>query len=158
MAVPSLKSRAAPPLVELSAPHTATHDLSIVIVTHNGRDLAIETIESARQAIDGISVEWVVVDCGSSDDTPDAIEARWPEIDVRRLEYVGFAAGNNAGFAITRGRYLLALNPDTLVRCGRFKDLVAAMHARPQVGVSSVIQERVGGTFRSIRRDPSVAR
>jgi|tagenome__1003787_1003787.scaffolds.fasta_scaffold20979834_4 N-acetylglucosaminyl-diphospho-decaprenol L-rhamnosyltransferase len=160
MAVPSLKSQAPPPppLVELSAPDTATHDLSIVIVTHNGRDLAIETIESAREASDGISVEWVIVDCGSSDDTPDAIEARWPEIDVLRLENVGFAAGNNAGFAVARGRYLLALNPDTLVRWGQFKDLVDAMDARPQVGASSVIQERVDGSFQSIRRDPSVTR
>src|SRR3954454_9791743 len=160
MAVPSLKSQAPPPppLVELSAPDTATHDPSIVIVTHNGRDLAIETIESAQEASDGISVEWVIVDCGSSDDTPDAIEARWPEIDVLRLQNVGFAAGNNAGFAVARGRYLLALNPDTLVRWGQFKDLVDAMDARPQVGASSVIQERVDGSFQSIRRDPSVTR
>jgi N-acetylglucosaminyl-diphospho-decaprenol L-rhamnosyltransferase len=133
-------------------------DLSIVIVTHNGRDMALETLESAMAHVGGASVEWVIVDCGSTDGTPDAIEARWPEIEVMRLPNIGFAAGNNAGFKVARGRYLLALNPDTLVRWGEFKALVDAMDERPQIGASSVIQEEDDGSFQSMRRDPSVVR
>jgi GT2 family glycosyltransferase len=133
-------------------------DLSIVIVTHNGRDMALETIESARAHAGGASVEWVIVDSGSTDDTPDAIEARWPDIEVIRLANIGFAAANNAGFAAARGRYLLALNPDTIVRWGRFSALVEAMDARPRVGAASVIQEESDGSLQSIRRDPSVWR
>src|SRR4051812_18168180 len=82
-------------------------DLSIVIVTHNGRDMALETIESARSSLGETHVEWVIVDSGSADDTPDAIEARWPEIEIMRLPNVGFAAANNAGFKVARGRYVL---------------------------------------------------
>jgi hypothetical protein len=106
----------------------------------------------------GVTVEWVIVDSGSSDDTPSAIETRWPWIEVMRLSNVGFAAANNAGFAAARGRYLLALNPDTVVRWGCFRTLVDAMDARPRVGAASVIQEEADGSMQSIRRDPTVAR
>lgn len=136
----------------------ARPDLSIVIVTHNGRDLAVDTIDSAMSRLGEIAVEWVIVDSGSTDDTPETIEERWPEIEVMRLPNVGFAAANNAGFAAARGRYLLALNPDTRVRWGRFRTLVEAMDARPRVGAASVIQEESDGSLQCIRRDPSVAR
>jgi len=133
-------------------------DLSIVIVTHNGRELTLTTIESAMATLGDLSVEWVIVDSGSTDDTPDAIEARWPDIAVTRLPNVGFAAANNVGFELAQGRYLLALNPDTEVRWGQFLSLVEAMDARPQVGAASVIQEEADGSLQSIRRDPSVGR
>src|SRR5690349_3441857 len=122
-------------------------DLSIVVVTHNRRDLALETIESAMTAIGDLAVEWVVVDSGSTDDTPDAIEARFPEIEVMRLPNVGFAAANNAGFQVARGRYFLALNPDTVVLSGDFQALVEAMDERPRIGASSVIQVEADGKF-----------
>jgi GT2 family glycosyltransferase len=139
-------------------PRPAEPDLSIVVVTHNGRDLALGTLESARSKLGELAVEWVIVDSGSTDDTPDAIEARWPGIEVMRLPNVGFAAANNVGFAAARGRYLLALNPDTEVRWGRFRTLVDAMDQRPQIGAASVIQEEADGSLQSIRRDPSVGR
>jgi N-acetylglucosaminyl-diphospho-decaprenol L-rhamnosyltransferase len=160
MAAPSSNSpmHPAPLPVERADGEPATVDLSIVVVTHNGRDMAIETLESAMQHIDGISVEWIIVDCGSTDGVAEAIEERWPQIDVTRVANIGFAAGNNVGFELARGRYLLALNPDTLVRWGQFKAWIDAMDARPRVGASSVIQEEADGSFQSMRRDPSVTR
>src|SRR5215207_3394736 len=139
---------------EVTAAPPATVDLSVVIVTHNGRELALATIESAMSGAAGVGVEWIVVDSGSTDGTPDAIAARWPEIVLERLDNVGFAAANNAGFGLCRGRYVLALNPDTELRRGGFADLVAALDARPDVGAASVIQEEPAGYLKSIRRDP----
>lgn len=136
----------------------AVPDLSIVIVTHNGCRLALETIESAMSHAGTVVVEWVIVDSGSSDGTPEAIEARWPRIAVTRLANVGFAAANNVGFARSTGRYVLALNPDTRVRWGRFETLIAALDNRPGIGAASVLQEEADGTLQSIRRDPTVGR
>lgn len=136
----------------------AEPDLSVVIVTHNGRELALATIESAMARLGDVAVEWVVVDSGSTDDTPMAIELRWPGIQVIRVDNIGFAAANNVGFRVARGRYVLALNPDTEVRWGRFQTLVEAMDERPRVGAASVIQEESEGHFQCIRRDPSVRR
>ena len=152
----SITSDATSPRTQPAA--SARPDLSVVVVIHNGRDLALATLESAMASVGDLEVEWVIVDSGSTDDTPDAIERAWPGIDVLRLPNVGFAAANNAGFAAARGRYLLALNPDTLVRWGRFQTLVDAMDARPRVGAASVIQEEFDGRLQSIRRDPSVPR
>lgn len=135
-----------------------TPDLSILIVTHNGRHLTMAMLESAMESSRGISVEWLVVDSGSTDGTPDAIGERWPEVQVTRLENVGFAAANNVGFKAARGRYVLAINPDTIISAGEFRTLVEAMDARPSVGAASVIQLEPDGSRQSMRRDPSVGR
>jgi hypothetical protein len=151
---------ASPLPADLAAPAAAAvaPDLSIVIVTHNGRELALATIESAMAKLGGATVEWVIVDSGSTDDTPAAIEARWPQIEVIRVDNIGFAAANNVGFDAARGRYLLALNPDTEVLWGRFEALVRAMDERPDVGAASVIQEEADGSLQCIRRDPTIGR
>src|SRR5256885_16641362 len=70
-------------------------DLSVIVVTHNGRDLALRTLSSARAHAAGLACEWIVVDSGSHDGTPDAISALWPDIKVVRQDNVGFAAANN---------------------------------------------------------------
>ena len=138
---------------------TAAPDLTIVIVTHNGRELALTTLRSARAATAGIAVEWIVVDSGSSDGTPDAIEEHYPDIEVLRAENRGFAAANNVGIRRALGRYILLLNPDVEVVGGTISDLVQAMDGRPHVGIASVIQRGSGGELQhSIRRFPSVGR
>jgi GT2 family glycosyltransferase len=137
-------------------PSLAPPALSVIVVTHNGRELALRTFESMMSEAADLPVEWIVVDSGSTDGTPNAIEERWPEIEVTRLDNVGFAAANNVGFAMARGRYLLALNPDTEVRWGSFGALVEKLDANPAVAAASVIQEEADGSLQCIRRDPSL--
>lgn len=134
-------------------------DLSVVVVTHNGRAMAIQTLRSARAATGPIAVEWLVVDSGSTDHTPAAIEAAWPDIAVTRLSNVGFAAGNNVALQHARGRYVLLLNPDVEVHSGDLAVLVAELDARPDVGAASVTQiGPQGQNLFAIRRFPSPAR
>ena len=134
-------------------------DLSVVVVTHNGRDLATLALRAARERLGPIRVEWLVVDSGSTDGTPEAVEAAFPDIEVLRLANVGFAAGNNAVLRHARGRHVLLLNPDMEITTGTLAELVAAMDARPEVGASSVIQEwPEGGVQPTIRRFPSAGR
>lgn len=134
-------------------------DLSVVVVTHDGRDLALETLSCARAATGGAAVQWLVVDAGSTDGTPDAIESRFSDIDVLRLPNVGFAAANNAVLPRARGRYVLLLNPDVEIETGTLADLVHALDQRPDVGAASVVQrDGDGELLRSIRRFPSPAR
>lgn len=134
-------------------------DLSIIVVTHNGSELAIATLRSAMLAAKAIETQWLVVDSGSTDGTPDAIEEALPQIDVIRSRNRGFAAGNNVGLCRAQGRYVLLLNPDVEIRDGTFADLVRAMDDRPEVGLASVIHRSSDGSLqRSIRRFPSVVR
>jgi GT2 family glycosyltransferase len=134
-------------------------DLSVVVVTHNGREMALRTLRSGRAALGSIRAEWIVADSDSSDGTPGAIEAEFAEVEVLRVANRGFAAGNNAGIARARGRYVLLLNPDVEVREGTFADLIKALDERPDVGIASVVQRGAGGELQfSMRRFPSPAR
>jgi len=134
-------------------------DLTAIVVTPNGREMALRTLRSARAAGGNATVEWIVVDAGSSDGTPDAIEREFDAVTVLRAENRGFAASNNLALPRARGRYVLLLNPDVEVRSGTLGDLVAAMDARPAVGLASVVQVDGDGQLQpSIRRFPSPAR
>jgi GT2 family glycosyltransferase len=134
-------------------------DLSVVVVTHNGRELALRTLRSAREAAGALRTQWIVIDSGSTDGTPDAIERELDDVEVLRAPNRGFAAGNNAGIARASGRYVLLLNPDVEVRTGSFAALVEALDSRPEVGIASVIQRGTGGELQfSMRRFPTALR
>jgi N-acetylglucosaminyl-diphospho-decaprenol L-rhamnosyltransferase len=134
-------------------------DLSVLVVTHNGREMALTTLRSALAATGAAAVEWLVVDAGSTDGTPDAIEAELEEVRVLRRDNRGFAASNNVALREARGRYVLLLNPDVEIRSGTLSELVAAMDARPDLGLASVVQRGTDGTLQpSIRRFPSPLR
>jgi GT2 family glycosyltransferase len=131
-------------------------DLSIVVVTHNRAELALLTLRSAQAAIEGLSVQWIIVDSGSDDGTPEAIEAAYPSMTVLREQNIGFAAANNRGLPLARGRYVLLLNPDVETVSGTFDELLKRLDARPQIGMASVVQTTPQGHLeRSIRRFPS---
>lgn len=134
-------------------------DLSVVVVTHNGRDLALRTLRSALAASGELRSEWIVVDSGSSDGTPEAIEAEFDQVEVLRVPNRGFAAGNNVGIARAAGRYVLLLNPDVEIREGTLAELVAALDSRPDVGIASVVQRDGDGALQySMRRFPTPLR
>ena len=136
-----------------------TRDLTVLIVTYNGRSKALTTLRRAMAATGGVDVEWIVVDNGSTDGTPDAIERAFPQVVVVRSENRGFAAGNNVGLRLARGRYVLLLNPDVEITQGTLAALVDAMDRRPEVGLASVVQRAPDGELLpSIRRFPSVMR
>lgn len=137
----------------------ARPDLSVIVVTHQGGELALKTLRSARERSGAIDVEWLAVDSGSTDGTPDLLERELPDIPLERRPNIGFAAANNLALARARGRYVLLLNPDMEVRSGTLAELVGAMDERPEVGVASVVQLwPEGGVQRTIRRFPSPAR
>lgn len=137
----------------------ARPDLSVIVVTHDGRRLALATLQSATQAVGDLAVEWHVVDSGSTDGTPEAIARSWPSIALTRVTNVGFAAASNVALRTARGRYVLLLNPDVEIVSGTFAGLVRALDARPEVGLASVVQRAPGGALiPSICRDPSPAR
>ncbi len=134
-------------------------DLSVIVVTHNGRELALATLRSARANAGPIAVEALVADSGSSDGTPEAIEHEVADARIFRCANLGFAHANNVALRAARGRYVLLLNPDVEIEKGTFADLVAALDERPDVGAASVVQR--GGDGRllpSIRRFPSPVR
>ena len=129
------------------------------MVTHQGGELPVRALRTAHDRTGAIEVEWLLVDSGSTDGTPELLEAAFPHLPVKRLANVGFAAANNSVLANARGRWVLLLNPDMEIVDGTLAELVAALDARPQVGAASVIQQWPDGRVQeTIRRFPSPAR
>jgi len=115
-------------------------DLSIVLLTWNGRELALACLASIERALRGpqpaLALETLVVDNGSHDGTVEAVRKRFPWAQVVALpRNVGFAAGNNAGLARAGGRHVALLNNDTEVLPGCFEACVRFLDAHPDVGV-----------------------
>ena len=69
------------------------------------------------------------------------VEAQFPDV-VLIANATGryFAGGNNQGIAVAQGRYVLALNPDTLVLGDVLAQLVQRMDAGPDIGAATTLQ------------------
>ena len=93
-------------------------DISIVIVTWNGRDhldACLDAVASQRDA----DAETILVDNASTDGSDAFVRERYPWVRVVRLDRNrGFAGGNNAGAREARGQYLAFLNNDTVAEPG----------------------------------------
>lgn len=108
-------------------------DLSIVIVSYNVRDLLEQCLESVRSGT--LNLETFVVDNASSDNSAAMVRQKFSAVHlIANTENRGFAAANNQAFLLTRGRYVLMLNPDTQVQPGALETLVRFMDTHPRAG------------------------
>lgn len=111
-------------------------DLSVIIVTKNVKELALDSIRAVLETADGLDLEVIVVDNASSDGVVDAVRARFPHVTV--LESggnMGFPIPNNMALRQSRGRHVLFLNPDTVVGPGALRASVAALDADDSIGI-----------------------
>jgi len=108
-------------------------DVSVVIVNYNTWPLLRDCLASvfADAAESGLQVEVVVVDNGSTDGSPELVAQHFPRVHlIRNARNVGYAAGTNQGIRASRGRNLLLLNSDTVVRPGALREMCAKLDAR----------------------------
>jgi GT2 family glycosyltransferase len=114
-------------------------DLSIIIVNWNVAALlrnCLNSLLAAGQARPDLTIELIVVDSASSDGSVAMVRTEFPQVRlIASAENLGYARGNNSGVAAASGRYLLILNPDTVVRSSALGLLVDYMAAHPQVGL-----------------------
>ena len=114
---------------------TETPDVSVIIVNYNVREFLEQALESLHQASGSLHIETFVVDNDSADGSVAMVEERFPAVRVIANEAnVGFAAANNQGIREATGRFLLILNPDTLVQEDTLLTLVRFMDAHPEAG------------------------
>ena len=112
--------------------------VSIIILNWNGWEDTLECLKSLYQ-ITYPNYNVIVVDNGSTDNSPEILREIYPEIDIiENKENIGFAEGSNVGirYALNRGAdYILLLNNDTTVDPEFLTELVEAAEENPDVGI-----------------------
>lgn len=129
-------------------------DLSIIIVSWNVCDLLADCLHSIAETVQGtLSYEIIVVDSASSDGTVNHLREHFPHVRLlSQSENVGFTRGNNIGLYAARGRYLLLLNPDTVVLGDAIQQMVDYLAAHPDVGIVGPHTLNSDGSTQSSRR------
>jgi GT2 family glycosyltransferase len=117
----------------------ASMDISIIIASYNTRDLLAVCLRSIFESQEPGEIEVFVVDNNSADGSADLVRRDFPAVRLLTNEKnLGFAKANNRALELARGRYLLLLNPDTVVAPHILREMRDLMDARADVGVAGV--------------------
>ena len=134
-------------------------DLSIIIVSWNVRALLERCLDSIAERLGtppgqaGLSYEIIVVDNGSTDGTISLLREAFPGIQLAaNTQNVGFSKANNQGMALSQGRQLLLLNPDTEIVGDSLRVMVRFMDTQPDVGALGPMLLYPDGSIQSSRR------
>ncbi len=110
-------------------------ELSIIIVNYNVKHFLEQCLHAALKAARGIDAEIFVVDNNSVDGSAQLIREKFNEIHfIENRENVGFSRANNQAIRQAAGKYILLLNPDTVVEEDTFTKVIAFMNEHPEAG------------------------
>lgn len=132
--------------------------LSVVIVNYNVKYFLEQCLCSVKKAIayDGGTggpgllgeAEVLVVDNCSSDGSVDWLRPRFPFVQfIANTENVGFSRANNQALRQCRGKYVLFLNPDTILPEDCFQQCLSFMEAHPGAGALGLHMIDGGGQY-----------
>jgi len=110
--------------------------VSIIIVTYNSAKVIGACLDSlAADCASGLA-EAIVVDNASPDDSVRVVRENYPWATlIAGRENLGYSKGVNLGMQRARGRFLLVLNPDTVVRRGTLRRLIEFAEKTPDAGI-----------------------
>lgn len=109
--------------------------LSVVIVNYNVKYFLEQCLHSVRRAMQGIEGEVFVVDNNSVDGSVKMVEEKFPEVIIlANKDNKGFSKANNQAIRISKGEYVLLLNPDTIVEDDTFSKVINFMDEHPDAG------------------------
>lgn len=112
-------------------------DLTVVIPSYNTRDLMEQALRTVEEASAEMSVEVIVVDNASHDGSQQMVQERFPEVTlICNDSNLGFAGANNLAFKRARGRHVLLLNSDTIVRPDTLRTMVGFLDEHPDAGAA----------------------
>jgi O-antigen biosynthesis protein len=109
--------------------------LSIIIVNYNVKHFVEQCLHSVYKALKGIEAEVFVVDNNSVDGSAALIKEKFPQVIlIENKVNAGFSKANNQAIRLSKGKYVLLLNPDTVVQEDTFSKTLAFMGNTPDAG------------------------
>lgn len=114
---------------------------SICIANYNGVGLLDDCLASVFAQEGDISIEIIVHDDASTDDSVALLRERYPQVELLvSAENVGFCVGNNRMVEHSRGKFVLLLNNDAALHANALEAFLAAARARPVPAILTLAQ------------------
>ncbi len=111
------------------------HQLSVIIVNYNVKYFLEQALLSVQKASVGLDIEVWVVDNNSVDGSVEMVKAKFPSVNVIANEgNVGFSTANNQAIKASNSKYVLLLNPDTVVQEDSIVKCLDYMDKHPEFG------------------------
>ena len=123
-------------------------DISIIIVNYNVKFFLEQCLHSVAKGINGLNVEVLVVDNASADGSIAYLQPkfRWVKF-IRSEENIGFARANNLALYQCSGKYVLYLNPDTLLPEDCLQKCFSFLETHPDAGALGIRMVDGSGQF-----------
>jgi len=125
-------------------------DLSICILGLNAANYLQDCLKSIYSSAIASEFEIIYADNHSTDDSLTLTQANFPNVVlIENQENLGYARGYNPAIRKARGKFLLLLNPDTLVKEGSLQTLVDYLVSHPRTGIVGPKVLNSDGTFQA---------
>jgi len=112
-------------------------DLSIIIVNYNVKEFLQNLIHSIEKASLNLTKEILIVDNASDDGSVEFIKEKFPQIKlIANQKNLGFGKANNIGLKQANGKYILLINPDTLVAEDTFEKMIKFFESNSEAGLA----------------------
>ncbi len=122
--------------------------LSIIIVNYNVKYFLEQCLCSVEKAIKNLKAEVFIIDNNSVDGSCSMLKKKFPHFYlIENKENTGFSRANNQGISISKGEYILLLNPDTVVEEDTFEKIINFMDKTPDAGGLGVKMIDGNGNF-----------
>lgn len=122
--------------------------LSVIIVNYNVKYFLEQCLRAVQRAQKGLNIEVWVVDNHSADDSVAMVQEKFPEVRlIVNTDNPGFSKANNQAIRQAQGKYILLLNPDTVVGEDTFFKTIEFMDAHPEAGALGVKMVDGSGIF-----------
>lgn len=123
-------------------------DISIIIVNYNVKDYLLQCLRSLQASVGDVRSEIIVVDNNSHDGSVAELQPLFPDVRwVALEENIGFGRANNVGLASATGRYILYLNPDTIVGSDTIAVMCRFLDDHPRTGIAGCKVLNPDGSF-----------
>ena len=111
-------------------------DISIVIVSYNGREHLRRCLASLAAHPPAVESEVIVVDNDSRDGSAPMVASEFPNVRLLRMpRNLGFAAGANRGARDAAGEAVVLLNPDSEIEADPFAPMLAYLRENADAGI-----------------------
>ncbi len=110
--------------------------LTIIIVNYNSTDLLLNCLHSIFFTQNELTLQVIVVDNNSSDKSKEKVKIWFPQVFfLQNDKNVGFSRACNQGLQVAQGRYVLFLNPDTIIKNNVFTKCLKYLEAHTDAGL-----------------------